>query len=396
MGSGTPRGPFNVDLTRSDRSGSETASFAVTRTGDPVELSTFKVSDLTGTSQQEQTITFEPDDDFGSKERVSIDLTDAEMGNVDYGQDVAVTGGSGEEAEMKVVDDEDVVYVTYTAPDGGFGDEVKLMLLEVTPTGTGNTYEVGVSRGSAGTDSTTFDVQEPPFFEVEITDTNSPVTEGETLTVDVNVTNTGDVSDTQTLNLTDSGFNGTERDTVDVTLAGGESDDSITLEWETSGGDAGSGSVAVFSDNDSDAETVTVDARQASSVQRVPGSATAPGGGGTGKLQFQFNTSAEVNLTAAAIETTGSLDSAGTRGDAKFTIAGEDSTDAQDTDGNLVYEYPGGLVLTEADGDIQAEFNQLDSGIESLEFVDESAANVIITFQFDDGSTKEFYLEAQE
>jgi len=30
-----------------------------------------------------------------------------------------------------------------------------------------------------------------------------------------------------------------------------------------------------------------------------------------------------------------------------------------------------------------------------LEFVDESAANVIITFQFDDGSVKEFYLEAQ-
>jgi hypothetical protein len=31
-----------------------------------------------------------------------------------------------------------------------------------------------------------------------------------------------------------------------------------------------------------------------------------------------------------------------------------------------------------------------------LEFVDESAANVIITFQFDDGSAKEFYLEAQD
>jgi uncharacterized cupredoxin-like copper-binding protein len=292
-------GPFDVDLTRSDRSESETADFAVTRNGDAVELSTFEVSDLTVTSPREQTITFEPDGDFGSKERVSIDLTDAQAGSVNYGEDVAVTGGSGE-AEMKVVDNEDVVYVTYTAPDGGFGDEVELTLSEVTPTGTGGTYEVGVSRGSAGTDSTmfdvrlspwplprdgnddmnstTFDVQEPPFFEVEITDTNSPVTEGETLTVDVNVTNTGDVSDTQTLNLTDSGFNGTERNTEDVTLAGGESDDSITLEWETSGGDAGSGSVAVFSDNDSDAETVTVDAQQASFVQRVPGSTTAPGG----------------------------------------------------------------------------------------------------------------------
>ena len=35
--------------------------------------------------------------------------------------------------------------------------------------------------------------------------------------------------------------------------------------------------------------SITVDAQQASFVQRVPGSATAPGEGGAGKLQFQFD-----------------------------------------------------------------------------------------------------------
>ncbi|PSP59743.1 hypothetical protein BRC73_05890, partial [Halobacteriales archaeon QH_7_66_37] len=109
------------------------------------------------------------------------------------------------------------------------------------------------------TASAVVSVEEAPFFAVAITGTNSPVTEGETLTVDVNVTNTGTQTDTQTLNLTDTGFTNAEQDNVTVTLAGGESDDSITLEWPTSDGDTGTGDVTIFSENDSDLTEVTVE-----------------------------------------------------------------------------------------------------------------------------------------
>jgi predicted RNA-binding protein with TRAM domain len=116
------------------------------------------------------------------------------------------------------------------------------------------------SGGSGDTLPITFvNVSEEPFFDVTIADTNSPVTEGETLEVDVNVTNTGNAADTQTLNLTDTGFNGIEQDTVDVQLDPGQFNNSITLEWTTSSGDAGTGDVTVFSENDSDLTEVTVE-----------------------------------------------------------------------------------------------------------------------------------------
>jgi len=132
------------------------------------------------------------------------------------------------------------------------------------------TLEWPTSDGDAGTgnvtvfsentsDAAAVTVQEPPFFDVEITGTNSPVTETDTLTMDVNVTNTGGVQDTQTLNLTDTGFNNAEQDTVDVTLAPRASNNSITLEWPTSDSDTGTGNVTVFSENDSDSRNVTVE-----------------------------------------------------------------------------------------------------------------------------------------
>jgi len=95
-------------------------------------------------------------------------------------------------------------------------------------------------------------------FDVNITGTNSSVAEGQTLTVDVNVTNTGDLQGTQTLNLTDSGFNDTKRDAVDVTLDAGESNTTVTLNWTTSNGDAGNGTVTVSSEDGNDTALVTV------------------------------------------------------------------------------------------------------------------------------------------
>ena len=99
---------------------------------------------------------------------------------------------------------------------------------------------------------------DPAFFDVTVTDTNTPVTEGELLTVTVAVENTGELDGTQTLTLTDTDFANAEQDAVEVTLAAGESNGSIVLEWPTQYGDTGVGDVTVASVNDTDTVSVTV------------------------------------------------------------------------------------------------------------------------------------------
>lgn len=102
-------------------------------------------------------------------------------------------------------------------------------------------------------------VEEEAFFAVEITNTNSPVDEGETLTVDAEIENTGDDEDTQTIELVID--NDEDIGTVDeeeVTLDAGDVT-SLTLEWETEDGHAGEYDATVSSDDDSDTEPVTVE-----------------------------------------------------------------------------------------------------------------------------------------
>jgi hypothetical protein len=89
---------------------------------------------------------------------------------------------------------------------------------------------------------------------VTIDGTNSPVVEGETLSVDVTVENVGDQSNTQSVSLS---VGSQQRNATDVTLAGGESK-SVTLSWETRSDDAGDYTATVKSDDDSDSTGVTV------------------------------------------------------------------------------------------------------------------------------------------
>lgn len=93
-----------------------------------------------------------------------------------------------------------------------------------------------------------------PFFDVEITGTNSPVLEGQKLNVDANVTNTGGNTSTQIIQLD---IDGLVVDSQEVTLAPGEST-SITLMWRTRVGDAGSHTARVSSDDDNDTAPVEV------------------------------------------------------------------------------------------------------------------------------------------
>ena len=95
----------------------------------------------------------------------------------------------------------------------------------------------------------------PAFFDVNITNTNSPVQEGDILTVDYSADNTGDAQDMQDIRL--------EIDSVqedvdpDVMLAGGASTTG-TLEWDTTGEPEAEYTATVLSNDDSDSVIVEI------------------------------------------------------------------------------------------------------------------------------------------
>ena len=92
-------------------------------------------------------------------------------------------------------------------------------------------------------------------FTVEITGTNEPVVEGETLNVQADVTNTGETETTQQVVLeVDDTTVGSDEITVS-----GETTESVTLTWTTEIGDAGVRDVTVRTDDDSDTVGVTVE-----------------------------------------------------------------------------------------------------------------------------------------
>lgn len=103
-------------------------------------------------------------------------------------------------------------------------------------------------------------VEEPAFFEVEITETNSPVQEGETLEVAADVTNTGDVEDTKyvTFEIWAEDWDD-EIDSQPLTLEGGETDE-VVFQWGTEEGDASDDLEALVETEDSgDWELVEVE-----------------------------------------------------------------------------------------------------------------------------------------
>jgi len=104
------------------------------------------------------------------------------------------------------------------------------------------------------TSSTGVLVEQPASFDVAITDTNSPVVAGEALNVTATIENTGDRSDTQSIDLR---IGDQPVDDTTVSLDGGETT-SVTLSWDTGPGDAGNYTATVASDDDADAADVRV------------------------------------------------------------------------------------------------------------------------------------------
>ena len=97
----------------------------------------------------------------------------------------------------------------------------------------------------------------PAFFDVAITDTNSPVNEGDVLVVDYSVDNTGDSFETQDIRLEIESVQ--EDADLDVSLSGGASD-SGTLEWDTTNEDETTYTATVLSDDNTDSVTVEIEA----------------------------------------------------------------------------------------------------------------------------------------
>ena len=94
---------------------------------------------------------------------------------------------------------------------------------------------------------------EPAYFEVEITDYDDEVDEGDTVTVEFTVENTGELEGTQTIVFS---VDGDEEDTMEMTIGAGESEDG-EFEWEAD--DAGEYELEIASDDHEDTVAVTVE-----------------------------------------------------------------------------------------------------------------------------------------
>ena len=114
------------------------------------------------------------------------------------------------------------------------------------------TVEVASENETA---SETVTVNEPAFLRVDIIETNSPIVHGDTLTVDAEIQNIGDVEATQEIELEIEGEGVV--DTEEVTLDGGE-DRTLILRWETELGDVDEYEATVSSEDDEDTVNVTV------------------------------------------------------------------------------------------------------------------------------------------
>ena len=97
-------------------------------------------------------------------------------------------------------------------------------------------------------------ILEPANFSVGIDDTNSPVAENDTLSVNATIDNVGGVHGTQTVNLT---IDGTEVDNQSVSLDAGATT-TQAFEWTTGPGDDGNHTAAVNSENASATAAVEV------------------------------------------------------------------------------------------------------------------------------------------
>ena len=173
---------------------------------------------------------------------LSIDST--EGGSVVQPGEGSFEYDKGDIVDLEAVSDEGYLFIQWTGDTENIED----------PTSNQTTIEMLDDH------SITAEFLEEPFFEVEIVDYDDPVIEGQTVSVDYTVTNTGEIEDTQDIEFTVEDEEGNIVRSVtdqDVTIGPGETYDE-TFTWTTDGEDAGEYEAIVTSEDDEDSVTVTV------------------------------------------------------------------------------------------------------------------------------------------
>lgn len=197
------------------------------------------------------------------------------------------------------------------------GEETSVTLTCSTAAGDAPGFEV-TAESDDDSDTAFGAVHEPAEFVVGIDGTSEPVAEGEVLEVALSVTNVGDESATETLELSD--FDGAVVDTETVTLDGGE-ETNRTLHWETETGDADTGNITVDS-NTAEAQTASVQILTSAMFDVDIVDASIPVEGD----EMTVSTTIENTGEAAATQTV-TLDVDGLGGDSvEVELAGKDST----------------------------------------------------------------------
>jgi hypothetical protein len=217
-------------------------------------------------------------------------------------------------------------------------------------------------------DTRTATVNAPAQFDVSITNVNEPITEGEDLNVDYTVENTGDETDTQTIELLD--FDDQVVDSIEVTLDGGETT-SGTLTWSTAVGDAESDEITVRSEDDTAVQGVTIEAAMASQVSGVDGTvgqSNIPGGGRA--VEFDISADQSVEIDAFSVETQNDMSGR------TFSDTGS-SFDGQSLPATVNGEATIELSEFSGSGSLSIDENFIS---------DSSSADIIVTLEFSDGS----------
>jgi hypothetical protein len=181
-----------------------------------------------------------------------IEVTETAAGEV-LSVDVSVSNRGGETDSQEITLAVDGLGSVSTTVELDGQESTTEVLSVPTEPGDAGDYTATVASEDYS-DETAVTVLSPAYFTVDIEETNAPVFEDETLTVDAMIENTGGTSDTSSLSLT---VGGDERDVTSVTLDSGDST-TVTLEWETEPGDAGEYTATIASEDEDVSTDVTV------------------------------------------------------------------------------------------------------------------------------------------
>lgn len=185
---------------------------------------------------------------------VNIDSTNSpvtEGETLDVTATINNTGGVTDTQSIELMADGVLRDQTTVTVDAGVEKEVTLSW--DTGEGDAANYMVAVTSVNETT-SVGVRILEGSYFSVNIDSINSPVTEGDTLNVTATINNTGDMADTQEIELM---IGGTIRDTKTFTLDPG-ADNVVTLSWGTVEGDGGDYTAEVASKDETDSQAITI------------------------------------------------------------------------------------------------------------------------------------------